>query len=163
MKKKTGPASLVAALVIGLCLHASSAMAEGSTPESVVKSFAKAYYMLDDTMADYMSEEARVNENDVDMVDLFLRLKEDEARKRGYDVTYLRMHPILMKTTVVEMNEDTAVVNLNTTALRNINPLYRITGYIFGLMKEHEFNATLSLVKEDGMWKVSPGALDPLR
>lgn len=163
MKKTPRPVLLTAALVTVLCFHAASALAEGSSPESVVKRFAKAYYMLDRTMAQDLSEAARVNEDDADRVGLFLQLKEDEARNRGYKVTYLRMHPILMKTSVVEMDEDTAVVRLKTIALRSINPLYRIVGYIFGMMQEHEFNTTLSLVREEGGWKVNPDTLNPLR
>ncbi|MCG8637939.1 MAG: hypothetical protein MI863_29205 [Desulfobacterales bacterium] len=162
MNKTPRLVSLTAALVISLFLSASPAWAEGSTPESVVKKFAKAYYMLDESMADYLSQDALVNENDVAMVELFLRLKEENARNRGYKMSYLQMHPILLKTTVLEQTEESAAVRLNTTALRSINPLYRIVGYLFGLVREHEFETTLSLVKEDGVWKVGPGALNPL-
>ncbi len=162
MNKTPRLVSLIAALVIGLCLSASSAWAEGTTPESVVKNFAKAYYMLDESMADYLSSDALVNENDVDMVELFLRIKEENAKNRGYKMSYLQMHPILLKTEVLEQTEDTATIRLNTTALRSINPLFRIVGYIFCLIQEHEFETTLSLVKEEGVWKVGPGALNPM-
>ena len=60
------------------------------------------------------------------------------------------------------MGDESARVRLNTTALRNINPLYRIVGYLFNLVEEHEFEATYTLVKEDGEWKVGPGALNPM-
>ncbi len=162
MNKTPRLVSLIAALVIGLCLSASSAWAEGTTPESVAKNFTKAYYMLDESMADYLSADALVNENDVDMVELFLRLKEENARNRGYKMSYLQMHPILLKTEVLEQTEDSATIRLDTTALRSINPLFRIVGYIFGLIQEHEFETTLSLVNEEGVWKVGPGALNPL-
>ncbi|MCG8686258.1 MAG: hypothetical protein MI892_15370 [Desulfobacterales bacterium] len=155
--------SMTAVLVTALCLFTTSAWsAEGNTPESAVKGFAKAYFMLDESMADFMSEDALVNENDVNLVELYIRLKEDEAKNRGYKKSYLHMHPILMKTEVVEMGEEEAVVTLNTTALRSINPLYRIVGWVFGLIKEHEFETTYTLVKEDGVWKVGPGALDAM-
>lgn len=151
--------SLLAVLV--LLISASPAWAEGSGPDAVAKKFVKAYYMLDDSMADYLSADALTNENDVDMVDLYLRLRDDEARRRGYKMSYLQLYPILIKATVVEADDETAVVSLNTTALRSINPLYRSVGYIFCLIKEHEFDTTLTLVKEDGQWKVGPGALGP--
>lgn len=151
--------SLLAALVIGLCFCTASAWAEGTTPETAAKKFAKSYYMLDADMAAYMSEEALTNENDVNLVDLYLRLKEDEARNRGYKMSYLQMFPILMKANVVSEDEEKAVVEIQTTALRSINPLYRAVGYIFCLIEEHEFDTTLTMVKEDGEWKVGPGAL----
>ena len=154
--------SLTAALVSALCIFASSAWAEGNTPESAVKGFAKAYFMLDESMADFLSEEALVNENDVNMVELYLRLKEDEARNRGYKMSYLKMQPLLMKTEVVESDDSQATVTLRTTAIRSINPLYRAVGYIFSLIREHDFETTYTLVKEEGAWKVGPGALGPM-
>ncbi|MDD9303378.1 MAG: hypothetical protein HUK40_13975 [Desulfobacter sp.] len=160
MNKRLKPIFLLAVLSLGLCLTASAAWAQGNTPESAVKGFAKAYYMLDASMADFLSVDARVNENDVDMVGLYLRVKEQNAKNRGYQMSYLKMHPILMKTQVLEITEDKAVVKLQTTALRSINPLYRIVGYIFGLIQEHEFETTYTLVKEEGAWKLGPGAFN---
>lgn len=150
----------IAALVIGLGIHASSAWAGGDLPSKVAKDFANAYFMLDESMADYLSQDARINENKVDMVELYLRIRADEAGKRGYKKSYLRMRPILMKTKVLNMDDSSATIQLKATAIRNINPLYRIVGYVFGLVEEHEFQDTLLLVKENGEWKVGPGAFD---
>jgi len=159
MNTRTKLIFILTALTIGLCLSASCAWAGGSSPAAVAKQFTKSFYMLDDDMAEYLSEDALTNDNDVNMVELFLRLKQDEARNRGYDVSYLQMFPILTKTHVVSMDDQTAVVDVKITALRSINPLYRAVGYIFCLLEEHDFDTTLTLVKEDGEWKVGPGVL----
>ena len=152
--------ALLAAIFIGLCFFASPSWAEGGSPESVAEHFVKSYYMLDSDMATQLSEDALTNDEDVNLVDLYLRLKDDEARNRGHQTTYLRMFPILMKTHLVSMDDEQAVVQVETTALRSINPLYRAVGYIFCLLQEHEFDTTLTLVKEDGQWKVGPGAIE---
>lgn len=162
MNKTFRRLSFLSALIICLVLNASPAMAEGNTPESAAKAFTKAYYMLDDSMADYLSSNALFNENEADMVELFFRKKSDQARNLGYRLTYLQMHPILIKTEVVAQTEETATVRVNTAALRSINPLFRMVGWIFGLIEEHNFETTLSLVREKGTWKVGPGALLPL-
>ena len=161
MNTRPGLMSLMTALVIGLCLHAACAWAEEgvSTPDAVAKKFTQAYYMLDSGMADFLSTDALTNENDVNMVDLFLRVRQNEALNRGYQLSYLQMYPILIKAEVTEVSEETATVEVKTTALRSINPLYRMVGYVFGLIQEHDFDTTLTLVKEDGEWKVGPGAL----
>jgi len=151
---------LIFILAVSLCLSATFAWAEGSSPTTVAENFTKSFYMLDEDMTGYLSEAALTNEDDVNRVDLYLRLKEDEALNRGYKVSYLQMFPILMKTHVLSMDEETAVVEVKTTALRSINPLYRAVGYLFCLLEEHDFDTTLTLVKEDGEWKVGPGALD---
>lgn len=156
MKKNPGLILLAAALLIGL--YASAAWAEGNSPTKVAKEFTQAYYMLDPAMADFISEEGQTNENDVNMVELYLRLQEKDATDRGYKVSYLHMKPILMKTTVLSMDDSSAQIQMNVTTIRSINPLYRIVGYVFGLLEEHEAQDTLSLIKEDGEWKIGPGA-----
>ena len=160
MKKSPKLILLVAALLIGLCFHASAVWAEGSSPAQVVKDFTKAYYMLDPSMADFLSKDALMNENEVDMVELYLRLQDTDAYNRGYKTSYLQMKPILMKTTVLSMDDSAAQIQINTTNIRSINPLYRIVGYVFCLLEEHKVQDTLSLVKEEGVWKIGPGAFD---
>ena len=160
MKKSPRLISLLAALLIGLVLHASSAWAEGNSPAQVVKDFTKAYYMLEPSMADFLSEDALINENDVNMVELYLRLQENDAYNRGYQTSYLQMKPILIKTTVLSMDDASAQIQINATTIRSINPLYRIVGYVFCILEEHEVEDTISLVKEEGAWKIAPGAFD---
>ncbi len=164
MKNRSRLISLLAALLIGLCIHASSALAEeGDSPESVVKAFAGAYFMLDETMAVYMSEKALYNENDVNRVDMYFRVKKQEAARRGYELSYLKMRPILMKTHVLSIDEDTAVIGFKAVMIRSINPLYRIVGYVFGILEEHEFRTTVTVVRENGLWKVGlPGFAFPV-
>lgn len=145
-------------LSMALCFHAPSVLAESvDSPEEVVKTFAHNYFMLDADMADYLSREALYNENDVNRVDMYFRLKQQDAAERGLEMKYLKMRPVLMKTEVIEENEDTAVIEFSAVMVRSINPLYRIVGYIFGLIEEHEFETTVTAVKEDGAWKVGPG------
>ncbi len=150
--------SLLVFLTLALCLHAPPALAESvDSPEEVVKTFAHKFFMLDEDMADYLSREALHNENDVNRVAMYFRLQEQDAARRGLEMDYLKMRPLLMKTRVVEQDEDRAVIEFSAVMVRSINPLYRIVGYIFGLIEEHEFEATVTAVKEDGTWKVGPG------
>lgn len=151
---------MVAAVLMAGCLLASPAFAEGTSPETIVKQFAKAYFMLDETMGEYLSQGARVNENRVDMVDLYLKLRTQEARNRGYDISYFRMKPIFVKTKLIQKDDETARVAVEVDALRSINPLFRAAGWVFGLLKEHRFRDTVGMIKENGEWKVGPGAFD---
>ncbi len=70
------------------------------------------------------------------------------------------MKPILMKTKVLTMDDSSAQIQIDTINIRSINPLFRIVGYIFCLLEEHEVQDTISLVKEEGIWKIGPGAFD---
>jgi hypothetical protein len=160
MKKSFKLISLVSALLVGLSLYASSVWAETNSPTQVVKDFTKAYYMLDPSMADFLSKDALINENDVNMVEVYLRLQETDAYNRGYKTSYLQMKPILLKTTVLNMDDASAQIQINATNIRSINPLFRIVGYIFCLLEEHDVQDTLNLIKEDGAWKIAPGAFN---
>jgi hypothetical protein len=150
--------SFLIVLFLGLCVSAPAALAkDDGTPEGVVKAFAHQYFMLDEKMAGHMSREALYTEHDVNRVDLLFRVKEQEAFKRGLELNYLRMRPILMKTQVVSEDDDSAVIEFSAVMVRNINPIYRMVGYVFGMMKEHDFETTVTVIKEDGIWKVGPG------
>lgn len=149
---------ILAALVAGLCFHGTSAWAEGGAPGTVVKNFARAYFMLDASMADYLSESARMDENEADTVTLYLEEKAAEARDRGYAISYLQMRPVAMKTTVLNMDDSSAEIQFEAINLRSINPLFRMVGFVFGLLEEHPVRGIITLVKEDGGWKIGPGA-----
>jgi hypothetical protein len=160
MKNRSRMISLLTALFIGLCIHVPSALAEEkNTPESAVKAFAGAYFMLDEKMSDHLSQDALVNEHGVNMVELYFRVKKQEAASRGYELDYLKMKPILMKTRVMSEDDSAATIALTAVLIRSINPLYRMVGYVFGLLEEHEVQTTVTVVKENGIWKVGPGAL----
>lgn len=161
MKKDRNLISIITALVCICCIQVSSARAEeAASPASVVKEFAKAYFMLDDSMAAYLSKDALLNEAQVDMVDLYLDQKEFDAHSQGYRLSYFQMLPLNMKANVVSRDDTSAKVEFSATNVRSINPLYRIIGFVFCLMDEHEVKETITLVKEDGAWKIEPGAFD---
>jgi hypothetical protein len=151
---------ILAGAVMGLLFYSSAAWAQGHSPEQTAKDFAKAYFMLDSSMEAYLSEEARMDENGIDLVELYLDAKAFDAQERGYKTSYLQMHPILLKTRVVDMDDESATIAIDGLALRSINPLFRIVGFVFGLLEEHELKGTIPLVKQDGEWKIGPGALD---
>jgi hypothetical protein len=158
MKIRSRLISLLLVLLLGLCISTPVFSAEDAgSPQEVVKAFAHEYFMLNEKMAGYLSHEALVNENDVNRVDLLFQVKKQEAAERGLEIDYLKMRPILMKTQVLAEDDDTAVVQFSAVMVRSINPLYRMVGYVFGMLKEHEFQTTVTVVKEDGTWKVGPG------
>ncbi len=154
MKKDRMSIQFATVLLMLFAFCAASAWAsEGASPASVAKKFAKAYYMLDESMADYLSEDA------VDMVDLYLDRKEYAARNQGYKLSYFQMRPLNMKAKALEQDENTAKVEITATNIRSINPLFRIVGFVFCLLDQHDVKETITLVQEDGEWKVGPGAL----
>jgi hypothetical protein len=156
MKKTSRLFFMFAVLVMGLCFHASFAQAGANTPESVAKNFAKAYFMMDPSMADYLSEDALFNEDSFNTVELFLLNRAEEAGKTGYSLDFYKMKTLLMKTKILSEDETSATVELQAVIIRSINPLYRIVGYLFGLLETQEVRSEIRLVKEDETWKIEP-------
>ncbi len=162
MKKGYKSISILTVLFIFLCMTASSVLAEGgdSSPTKVAKEFAYAYFMLEDSLGDYLSEDAKMNEDEEDLVEKFFDKREAEAHDRGYSICYLKMLPANMKAKVIDQDESSAKIHFTATTIRSINPLFRAVGYIFGLIEENDVEATFTVVKEEDGWKVGPGAFD---
>ena len=147
-------------LLVLLVSTSTAKAADSQSPVSVAKKFTQAYFMLDRSMGDYLSTEARYNENEMDMVDLYFDIKEIDARNQGYKISYFKMQPIRTKVTVIEQDESSAKLKLDVETIRSINPLFRAVGFIFNLLDEHKQSDIITLVKEDGQWKIGPGAFD---
>jgi hypothetical protein len=160
MKKNVKHCTLGLGILVFLSVLVSPAWAQGSSPEKVVKDFAAAYFMLDPSMTSYLSESARMNDEEIDQTALYLEQMKVEAESRGYRLSYLQMLPLNMKTKVAAVDDSSATVEFSATTLRSINPVYRMVGFVFGLLDEYEVRDVISLVKEDGEWKIGPGAFD---
>ncbi len=160
MKTNLKLISTMVALSIFLCLHAPCAWAKDDAPIKVVKDFAKTYFMLDQSMAEHLSKDASINENRENIVELFLEKKADEAFNNGYKINFLQKFVFNIETKVLEMNDSSAKIQFNATAIRNVNPLYRIFGSFFGLLEKYKVQEILTVVKENGAWKIGPGAFD---
>ncbi|MCK5349223.1 MAG: hypothetical protein KAJ25_07520 [Desulfobacula sp.] len=146
------------ALFIGLCINTSTTFA-GSPEETAVK-FAKAYYMIDASMEEYLCQECKVNEDEEKIVDLYLEKAEIKARYSGHVKSFLKMSLCRIDTKVLHQDDSLAKVHIKAIRTRNINPLYKIVGAVFGLLNEYEVDEIVNLVNEDGQWKIASGAFD---
>ncbi|MEN8211478.1 MAG: hypothetical protein ABFR31_07145 [Thermodesulfobacteriota bacterium] len=160
MKKEFRRISIVIALFIFLTVNPSSILAGDDAAEKVVKNFAKAYFMLDHSMAEYLSEKAVINEDGINLVDIYLENMAIEAQNQGYKLTFLQKKSIKIKTKVLDTDESSAKILFNATTIRNINPLYRIIGSVLGVLEEYKVQNIITVVKENGSWKIAPGAFD---
>lgn len=160
MKKEFRLISIVIALFIFFSVNPSSILAGDGAAEKVVKDFAKAYFMIDQSMAEHLSEKAFINKNGVNLVDLYINKKTIEAQSQGYKLSFLQKKPVKMKTRVLKEKGSSAQILFNSTTIRSINPLYRITGSVFGMLEKYKFQDIITVVKENGTWKIAPGAFD---
>ncbi|MCK5097465.1 MAG: hypothetical protein KAR45_05145 [Desulfobacteraceae bacterium] len=146
------------ALIIGLCINTSTALAD--SPEQTAEDFAKAYYMLDTSMEEYLCEECKINEDEEKIVALYLEKAETKALNSGHVKSYLKMSLCSIDTKILHQDDSSAKVHIKAIRTRNINPLYKIVGTIFNLINEYEVDEIVNLVNEEGKWKIAPGAFD---
>jgi len=160
MKKEFRLISIIIALFIFLSVIPSSILAGDGAAEKVVKDFAKAYFMIDQSMAEHLSEKAFINKNGVNLVDLYINKKVLEAQSQGYKLSFLQKKPTKINTKILNADESSAKILFNATTIRNINPLYRIIGSVSGVLEEYKIQNIITVVKENGTWKIAPGAFD---
>jgi hypothetical protein len=122
-------------------------------PAKAAIEFTKAYFRLDKAMAErlcnVLSEEAGG-----DVVDDYLSRVAEKARTMGFELNYMK-NTLSHIETATEMEDDnTAKVRIKANRRRYLNPFYGIIAKLFFLTETHKVDETLTLVKENGQWKV---------
>lgn len=124
------------------------------SPAGVAVEFTKAYFMLDGpSMEELLCSELSEDEA-ADMVDEYLHYSAEKARSMGFSPSYMKNQLSHVKTEIKMTDENNAKVRISGERLRSINPVYAIIGRLFFLIETHEVDETLTLIKEDGEWRV---------
>lgn len=146
--------TIVSVIIVGLVLQVFLIFADSrDTPSRVVVGFAKAYYNLDRSMADYLCKDFAAEE-DVDVVGNYIDQVADEARVVGFDLKYMRSFLYSVQTEVISESDTEADVRITATRKRNINLIFTIIGKLFHIGETYNVDETLKVIKEDGKWKV---------
>ncbi len=115
------------------------------TPNKAVAEFAKAYFCFDKAMTDRLCEEAKTAD-DTDVVGRYIYRAEKEAGERGYSLFYMKESLYHVETHLLNETPTSAEVRL---VCQTKPPLQS-----FFTKKRGEVDETLSLKKENGVWKV---------
>lgn len=129
------------------------------TPGRAVTEFSEAYFMLNSSMAERLCADRKIIGN-IQTVDHYLHLVSQKAGARGFRPEFMKNRLYDIKTTTLRMDDTSAEVRLRGRKRFAMNPLYALVGQIFGFTQSHEVDQTISLVKEEGSWKVCDGLFD---
>ena len=123
------------------------------SPGKAAVEFSKAYFKLSPSMADRLCSEITAEE-DGSVVSDYIHRMGDEARENGFKPGWMKMalSHIELKTKMI--NASTAEVHITCSRRRSMNPIFGIVSKIFFLSESHKVDATLTVVNEDGSWKV---------
>ena len=152
--------SVALTLFVLVSINSTFALAGEDSPEKVVRNFTDAYFMLDQSMADYLSKDCLLNEDGKNVVDLYLENKAREAKTHGYQLSFLQMKPVAIQIKVLSQKESSAKILCTADIVRSINPFYRIMGSIFGLLNKYKAQGFITVVKENENWRIDPGSFD---
>lgn len=144
-------AVIIVALILQVLLIA---IDHHDSPGEAAVEFSKAYFKLDDEdMRIRLCDEISGNEGD-DVVSDYLYRVAEQARSEGFDVSWMKMVLFNIKTETDMVDDNVAEVRINCKRRRAVNPLYALVAKIFFLGETYKVEEILTLVKEDGLWKV---------
>ena len=104
-------------------------------------------------MAQHLCNEL-TQEAEENVVDGYLFQVAAEAKAMGFDLNYMKTTFSHVETQIEMEDENTAVVRIKGERRRYLNPVFGAIAKIFFITETYEVDETLTVVKEDGQWKV---------
>ena len=140
--------------ILFVCFQVSFVLVDNKqTATGTAIDFSKAYFLLDDDMEKYICSEL-AGEEDESVVVSYLQTMNDEARARGFGTGMVRQTIDHVETETLAQDSESATIHLKGQNRTCIHPVFAYVAKLFRLGQTYTFEATLELVKEDGMWKV---------
>ncbi len=123
------------------------------TPGKAAVEFSKAYFKLNNGMADYLCSDLTEDE-ETDVVKDYIDRVSDEARANGFKPSWMKMALSHIEVEAEMIDENSAQVHLTSSRIRAPNPVYGLVSKVFVLGETYQVKETLSVVKEADGWKV---------
>ena len=123
------------------------------SPGKAAVAFSKAYFKLNKDMEKRLCRDI-TEDGESDVVNDYLYRVADQAKLEGFDVSWMKMALFHIETETQMVEENVAEVRINCHRRRAVNPVYALVAKIFSLGETHKVEETLTLVKEDELWKV---------
>ncbi|UCF92337.1 MAG: hypothetical protein JSW39_29405 [Desulfobacterales bacterium] len=145
---------IASVIILGVLVQAVLIFADKvDAPDKAAREFTKAYFMLDRSMAERLCR-ALTADQEVDVVEDYLRRVADDARASGFKVNYMRTYFAHLESETYMNNEAVAEVRITGARRRCINPIYATVARLFFIGETYPVDETLTVVKENGYWKV---------
>ena len=123
------------------------------SPGTAAVDFSKAYFKLNKDMEKHLCNEI-TEDGESDVVDDYINRVADQARLEGFDASWMKMALLHIETETQMVEDNVAEVHINCLRRRAVNPVFALVAKIFNLGETYKVEETLTLVKEDDVWKV---------
>ncbi len=154
MTQLSKSAGIVLVLVCGFILQALLVFADKrDTPNKAVVEFSKAYFLLDESMAERICKE-RLTSDEMDIVDQYIYSAGQKAKARGFEINFMKNELYHIETEIISQSDTDAEVRITGKRRVAINPVYPIVAKAFDIGAVNDVDATIHAKMEDGKWKV---------
>lgn len=146
--------TIAAVIVVAFILQIVLVLANHhESPSKAAVDFSKAYFKLNTAMGKRLCSEI-LEDGESDVVNDYLARVADQARSEGFDVSWMKMALFHIETETQMIDDNVAEVRISCRRRRAANPVFALVAKIFSLGETHNFEETLTLVKENDLWKV---------
>jgi len=123
------------------------------TPNKTAVKFTKAYFSLDKSMAGYLCKTLAQSEEE-NIVDKYIQKTETEAAERGLTPDFMKSRLFNIETETMSRTDKEITLKISADRIVAINPLYALVSKLFHLSNIHKIDDTITVIKEDGKWKI---------
>jgi hypothetical protein len=123
------------------------------TPNKTAVKFTEAYFKLDKLMSAYLCKSLAPSEEE-NVVEKFIRKNGDEAAERGLNPDFMKSRLFNIETQTISKTDKEVTLKISADRIVAINPVYALVSKLFHLGKIHKVEDTITVIKEDGKWKV---------
>jgi len=123
------------------------------SPGKAAVEFSKEYFKLNKTMEKRLCREITEN-GESDVVNDYLNRVADQAKSEGFDASWMKMALTHIETETQMVDDNVVEVRISCNRRRAANLVFALVAKIFSLGETHKVEETLTLVKEDDLWKV---------
>jgi hypothetical protein len=146
--------NLMMVILFGIFLQAIFMFGElKETPNKTVVQFTKAYFTLDKSMAGYLCKTLAPSD-DGNIVEKYIQKVENEAAERGLSPDFMKSRLFNIETETISRTDKEITLKISADRIVAINPLYALVSKLFHLSKIHKVDDTITVIKEDGKWKI---------
>ncbi|RPH49855.1 MAG: hypothetical protein EHM85_12415 [Desulfobacteraceae bacterium] len=146
--------NLTMVILFGIFLQAIFMFGEAKeTPNKIAVQFTKAYFTLDKSMAGYLCKTLAPSE-DGNIVENYIQKVINEAAERGLSPDFMKSRLFNIETETISRTDKEITLKISADRIVAINPLYALVSKLFQLGKIQKVEDTITVIKEDGKWKV---------
>lgn len=146
--------NLTMVILFGIFLQAIFMFVEAKeTPNKTAVNFTKAYFTLDKSMAGYLCKTLAPSENE-NIVEKYIQKTENETAERGLSPDFMKSRLFNIETETISRTDKEITLKISADRIVSINPLYALVSKLFQLSKIHKVDDTITMIMEEGKWKV---------